>query len=383
MKQAIHFGGGNIGRGFIGELLVRSGYEVMFVDVAEALVDEINARRAYDIEIVGDTPKRIHVEHVKAINSGTHLEELLDAFAAADIVTTAIGPNILKFIAPNIAKGLTRRLEKTAAPLNIIACENMVGGSTVLKNFVYEHLTDDVKEKADRCIGFPDAAVDRIVPVQHNEDPLLVQVEPFAEWDVDRNGAVGEPPAIEGLTWVDNLAAYIERKLFSVNTGHASIAYMAYLKGIEDIAAAMRDEEIVSFVRRVWAETSALLVEKYGFDREKHAAYIRTAEERFKNPHLSDAVTRVARGPKRKLGPQDRLVSPAVQLMQLGRQPEALATVIAAALRFDYADDPEAVEVQGYVKVHGFEAALTHFTEIPTGSELFKLIVEKNAALGA
>ena len=381
MKQAIHFGGGNIGRGFIGELLVRSGYEVTFVDVAEALVDEINARRSYDIEVVGNAPKTIHVAHVKAINSNVNLEELLDAFVTADIVTTAIGPNILKFIAPNIAKGLARRVEKNETPLNIIACENMVGGSTVLKNFVYEHLDESTKEKVMRCIGFPDAAVDRIVPIQHNEDPLLVKVEPFAEWDVDRKGVVGSEPQIEGLTWVDNLEAYIERKLFSVNTGHASIAYMAYLKGIEDIASAMKDEEIVSFVRRVWAETSELLIEKYGFDREKHAAYIRTAEERFTNPHLSDAVTRVARGPKRKLGVKDRLVSPAAQLIERGRKPEALATVIAAALRFDFVDDPEAVEVQGYIKEHGFEKALMHFTEIPPGSELFNLILDKNAEL--
>jgi len=381
MKQAIHFGGGNIGRGFIGELLVRSGYEVTFVDVAEALVDEINARRSYDIEVVGDDPRTIHVEHVKAINSNVNLEELLDAFVTVDIVTTAIGPNILKFIAPNIAKGLARRVEKNETPLNIIACENMVGGSTVLKNFVYEHLDESTKEKVMRCIGFPDAAVDRIVPIQHNEDPLLVKVEPFAEWDVDRKGVVGSEPQIEGLTWVDDLEAYIERKLFSVNTGHASIAYMAYLKGIEDIASAMKDEEIVSFVRRVWAETSELLIEKYGFDREKHAAYIRTAEERFTNPHLSDAVTRVARGPKRKLGVKDRLVSPAAQLIERGRKPEALATVIAAALRFDFVDDPEAVEVQGYIKEHGFEKALMHFTEIPPGSELFNLILDKNAEL--
>ncbi|ERJ96060.1 mannitol dehydrogenase domain protein [Selenomonas sp. oral taxon 892 str. F0426] len=381
MKQAIHFGGGNIGRGFIGELLVRSGYEVTFVDVAEALVDEINARRSYDIEVVGNAPKTIHVAHVKAINSNVNLEELLDAFVTADIVTTAIGPNILKFIAPNIAKGLARRVEKNETPLNIIACENMVGGSTVLKNFVYEHLDESTKEKVMRCIGFPDAAVDRIVPIQHNEDPLLVKVEPFAEWDVDRKGVVGSEPQIEGLTWVDDLEAYIERKLFSVNTGHASIAYMAYLKGIEDIASAMKDEEIVSFVRRVWAETSELLIEKYGFDREKHAAYIRTAEERFTNPHLSDAVTRVARGPKRKLGVKDRLVSPAAQLIERGRKPEALATVIAAALRFDFVDDPEAVEVQGYIKEHGFEKALMHFTEIPPGSELFNLILDKNAEL--
>ena len=381
MKQAIHFGGGNIGRGFIGELLVRSGYEVTFVDVADALVHEINVRRSYDIEVVGNEPKTIHVEHVRAINSNTNSEELLDAFVTADIVTTAIGPNILKFIAPHIAQGIMRRVAKNEAPLNIIACENMVGGSTVLKNFVYEHLADGMKEQVKRCIGFPDAAVDRIVPIQHNEDPLLVKVEPFCEWDVDRKGVVGTEPRIEGLTWVDNLTAYIERKLFSVNTGHASIAYLAYLKGIGDIATAMQDEGIVSFVRCVWAETSELLIGKYGFDREKHAAYIRTVEERFKNPHLSDAVTRVARGPKRKLGAKDRLVSPASQLMERGGKPETLATVIAAALHFDYGDDPEAVEVQNYVKEHGFAEAITHFTEIPAGSGLFNLILAKNAEL--
>ena len=181
MKKAVHFGAGNIGRGFIGQLLAKSGYEIIFVDVAEALVNDINELKKYHIQIVGDQPERILVEHVSAINSNTHLEDLLDAIVEADIVTTAIGPNILKFIAPNIAKGLTRRVAKTDAPLNIIACENMVGGSTVLKNFVYESLDEDTKKKVDACIGFPDAAVDRIVPLQQNEEKLLVQVEPYAE----------------------------------------------------------------------------------------------------------------------------------------------------------------------------------------------------------
>ena len=376
MKKAIHFGGGNIGRGFIGELLVRSGYEVTFVDVNGALVDEINRRRAYDIEIVGTQPTKIHVENVRAINSDTNLEELMAAFETVDIVTTAIGPNILKFIAPNIAKGITRRLVVNEAPLNIIACENMVGGSTVLKNFVYEHLTDEISAQADKLIGFPDAAVDRIVPIQHNEDMLLVKVEPYAEWDVDSRGVKGEQPLIEGLTWTDNLASYIERKLFSVNTGHAAIAYLAYQKGIKDIAAAMKDDEIVEFVRAVWQETSTLLIAKYDFDKEKHQAYIAATEERFKNPRLSDEVTRVGRGPKRKLSPADRLVAPARELAERGHKPAALARAIALALRFDFPDDPEAVEVQEYIRANGIDAAITHFTGIEESTNLFKLIAD-------
>ena len=63
--------------------------------------------------------------------------------------------------------------------LDVIACENMIGGSQHLKEEVYSHLDDDVKAFADEYIGFPNAAVDRIVPLQKHDDPLLVSVEEF------------------------------------------------------------------------------------------------------------------------------------------------------------------------------------------------------------
>ena len=373
MKKAVHFGAGNIGRGFIGLLLSQAGYHVTFVDVAAPLVDDINTLGKYNVQIFGEAEKTL-VENVSAINSNENLDALLDAIVEADIITTAIGPNILKFIAPNIAKGLTKRVATNKRPLNIIACENMVGGSTVLKNFVYENLSDDVKPEVEKLIGFPDAAVDRIVPLQKNDEKLLVKVEPYAEWDVDSRGVVGELPEIKGMTLVDNLGAYIERKLFTVNTGHASIAYFAYQKGLPDISTAMRDEDIVAAARAVWAETSALLVDKYNFDVITHQKYVMTTEARFKNPAISDEVTRVARGPKRKLAASDRLVSPAIQLIERGRKPVALAKVIAAALKFDYAEDKEAVEVQDFIKANGIDAAITHFTSITPYSKLFELI---------
>ena len=375
MKKAVHFGAGNIGRGFIGLLLSQAGYHVSFVDVAAPLVDDINTLGKYNVQIFGEAEKTL-VENVSAINSNENLDALLDAIVEADIVTTAIGPNILKFIAPNIAKGLTKRVAVNKTPLNIIACENMVGGSTVLKNFVYENLADDVKPEVQKLIGFPDAAVDRIVPLQKNDEKLLVKVEPYAEWDVDSRGVVGEIPAIKGMTLVDNLGAYIERKLFTVNTGHASIAYLAYQKGYADMSKAMQDEEIVAAARAVWAETSALLIDKYKFAPAVHQKYVATTEARFKNPNLSDEVTRVARGPKRKLSAADRLVSPATQLIERGLVPYALAKVIAAALKFDYAEDKEAVEVQDFIKANGIDAAITNFTGATADSKLFALIKE-------
>ena len=39
MPSSVVFGAGNIGRGFIGQLFSESGYEVIFVDVDEPLID--------------------------------------------------------------------------------------------------------------------------------------------------------------------------------------------------------------------------------------------------------------------------------------------------------------------------------------------------------
>ena len=39
--NAVMYGGGNIGRGFIGALLSQSGYRVTFIDVAAPVVEHL------------------------------------------------------------------------------------------------------------------------------------------------------------------------------------------------------------------------------------------------------------------------------------------------------------------------------------------------------
>ena len=376
MKQAVHFGAGNIGRGFIGLLLSKSGYHVTFIDIIDELVDDINTLKKYPVQITGK-PEKIFVENVSAIDSDRNdvaVEAVVEAIVDADIITTAIGPNALKFIAENIAQGLKRRLAKNKKPLNIIACENMFGSSTALKNFVYAKLSDDIKSELDKFVGFPDAAVDRIVPNQIGGEKLLVTVEDFEEWDIDAAQVVGDLSDIQGLTIVENLNAYIDRKIFTINTGHAAIAYLAYQKGIADISSAMKDAEILETARDVWAETSALLIEKYKFAPAAHRRYVQVTENRFANPYLSDEVSRVARSPKRKLSANDRIISPASQLIERGILPETLAKVAAAAFKFDFAEDTDAVEIQNFIKEKGIDAAISKYTGLNSDSKLFQMI---------
>jgi mannitol-1-phosphate 5-dehydrogenase len=372
---AVHFGAGNIGRGFIGKQLVESGYKVCFVDVNQALVADINEKKQYTVLLATDLQESFLIQGVEAID-GNNLDEVAKAIAAADLVTTAVGPNILKHIAPAIAQGIALRLTTNPRPLQVIACENMIGGSTQLKEFVLPLLSDEERKGAAKYVGFPDSAVDRIVPIQSHEDKLKVIVEPFFEWIVDESQIIGPKPSIEGLTYVPHLLPYIERKLFTVNTGHCYAAYLGYHYGFQTIDQAMHNETIYNEVKHVLEETGKLLVTKHGMDPSEHEQYIAKILKRFTNKHLADEVTRVGRSPIRKLSPNDRLTGPAKQAYDLGLEYVHLTKAIAAAFRFDYTLDPEAVEIVAYIDANGIQSAVEHYTGISNQHPLSDQIIK-------
>jgi mannitol-1-phosphate/altronate dehydrogenase len=69
VKTAVMYGAGGIGRGFLGQLLSESGYEVVFVDVVDAIVARLNADRAYPIRFVSNTGTRdVEVRNVRAVH---------------------------------------------------------------------------------------------------------------------------------------------------------------------------------------------------------------------------------------------------------------------------------------------------------------------------
>jgi mannitol-1-phosphate 5-dehydrogenase len=379
--KAVHFGAGNIGRGFIGLLLSQAGYQVTFVDVNEAFVSQLQARGEYPVTLASDGQETVIVKNVTALSSVTHADEVAAAIAEADLVTTAVGVSILKHIAGVVAEGISRRVAVTSAPLHVIACENAIGGSAQLQELVYAKLDEAARTKADASVAFPNAAVDRIVPLQQHEDILKVVVEPFYEWVVDSSQMIPGYTPVEGVHYVDNLEPYIERKLFTVNTGHCSAAYLGFLRGYETIQQAMADEALTAQVREVLEETGAVLIQKHGFDEAEHSKYIDKILERFRNPALTDEVSRVGRSPLRKLSPNDRLVSPAQQAYDRGFSYAALTRSMAGALLFNVSDDPEAVELQGAIAELGVSAALAKYTGIAADHPIHQSAMEQYAKL--
>ena len=380
MKKAVQFGAGNIGRGFIGTLLSQAGYHVTFADVAEPIIDKINADKTYTVHVMDVACEDQPITEISGVNSTK--PEAVDVIAGADLVTTAVGLVILPRIAPTIAAAIEKRqADGVKEPMNIIACENAIRASSQLKEAVYGALSDAGKAYADEYIGFPDCAVDRIVPPVKSENFIDVVVESYYEWDVERAGFKGEIPEIAGMSLVDDLMAYIERKLFTLNTGHCITAYLGKLRGLPTIDKAIADPDIFATVFAAMQESGAGLIKKHGFDAEKHAAYIEKIISRFKNPYLQDDVTRVGREPLRKLSPTDRLIKPLTTAAGYGLPVDHLITGVGAALRYDNPEDKQSAELQDKIAEKGVRAAAAEATGL-TDEGLLDAIVEAYNKLG-
>lgn len=373
--KAVHFGAGNIGRGFIGLLLHDAGYEVVFADVADELIDRLGASDQYTVHEVGEGGRDRVVDRYRAVNSRTDAATLAAELADADVLTTAVGPNVLRFIAPHVLQALRDR-SPDAAPLAVMACENAIDATSMLRAET-EHLAGpDEWVELERRAVFANTAVDRIVPGQPEAAGLDVTVETFSEWAIERPPFGDAPPPIPGAHFVDRLGPYIERKLFTVNTGHASTAYFGFLAGHRRIADALADPSVAERVERVLGETSALIVAKHGFTDEEQASYRATILGRFRNEALPDTVERVGRQPIRKLGRRERFIAPAAELAERGLPVDGLLDAVEAALGFDVPADPESVELQERLRTDAAAAIVHEVCEIQAGHPLHDRLVE-------
>ena len=335
--KAVMYGGGNIGRGFIGATLSQSGYEVTFIDVAEPVVQALQEKHCYPVRYVSSEGyEDVVIENVTAVN-GNDAESAAEAIATCDIMATAVGARILKFIVPNIVTGLRRRWARTDAPLNIIICENLNDANKILEGMLKEQLSEDEKKLFDARVGLVEASIGRMVPVQTDEmkdgDPMRVCVERYGFVPVDKAAFKGAVPEIKNMVPFEPFDFFIKRKLFIHNMGHATCAYLGDLLGLTYIYEAIAVPEIRIIVQNAMLESALALSKRYGASLADLQVHITDLLGRFTNAALKDTCKRVGGDPARKLGPDDRLIGAARLAMDEGVTPAYIAVGAAAGLR--------------------------------------------------
>ena len=373
MKKAVCIGAGQFGRGVIGMLLEQSGYHVIFADVNEAVIDDINTRGEYTVRRIDRHDSTVTVQNISAVSSLS--PALVDACASCDILCTCTGLTALPKVAPAIAESIVRRKQAGFTGwLNILACENALGGSTILKKLVLSHLQQEDAEYLEEHFGFPDCAIDGIIPPVRNALPADVTAEEYYEWDALKSGFRGPLPDIRGLHIVEDLSPYLERKLFTLNGPNAVTGAFGWRKGYRTVQESLDDPEIYATVWEMMEEAGAMLSCRHGFTPEEMLDYRTFIMNRFRNEHIIDSCERVSREPLRKLASHDRIIAAMNYAHGFGIETPAYYKGIAELLHYSNPNDAQSLEMQQLIGTLGVRKALESISDIPAESREAALV---------
>jgi Mannitol-1-phosphate/altronate dehydrogenases len=375
MKQAVMYGAGNIGRGFIGQLFFESGYETTFIDVNMQIIDRLNKDHEYPLKLVSsDGVEDVIVKKVKGVD-GRDINAVANAIASADVFATAVGVNILPFIVSPLVAGFRKRWEMgNFVPLNIIICENLIDANRYLEKLIKETLTDEEKSTFDKTIGLVEASIGRMVPAvspeMQNGNILTACAEPFKELPVDKDAIIGETPEIVAMIPSTPFEYHIQKKLFLHNLGHATTAYFGYLKQYAYIYEAIDDQEIFHLAKKAMSESSLALSKEHGIAFSEIEKSRDNLLDRFSNTRLKDTIERVGKDPIRKLSDNDRLVGAALLCQKHEISSKYIAIAIAAGFLFAPDSDENAQKVQASIQNDGIKKAICMYTHLDESNAL-------------
>jgi mannitol-1-phosphate 5-dehydrogenase len=346
MPEILIFGAGNIGRAFIGQVFSANGWNVVFADINQNIINLLNQRGSYPVVVKqeGKADRNIIVNKVSAV-SVTDKEEIYNRIVNADILATSVGKNSLSHVAPIIAEGLQRRIQDGCSPIDLILAENIHEGKKMLEIELRKYLPNDFDLRSN--LGIVQTSIGKMVPLVTEEDladnPLAVASEEYNELILDKVSFLNDVPRCTEINAVNNIEAYVDRKLFIHNLGHAAAAYIGNQKFPEEkyLANILEDSEVYNFVKAAMNESAAALMCLYPavFSSKELLSYVEDLLRRFRNRKLGDTVFRVGRDLRRKLNVNDRILGAILNCEQAGTSWSAIGRVFIAALEFSAADE--------------------------------------------
>ena len=317
MKKAIHFGAGNIGRGFIGPVLQDNNYEVIFVDVDERLIDKLNTSKEYKVFKLGNTKDNsINVQNVSAV-SLNNFSAISDILNEATLISSSVGPKFVQDVFDVINKVQFKN------EVTFIAFENMYrASSTVQKN----------SEASNPNLTVIDAVVDKIIPPQ-KKGSLDIIVENYGSIILDESKT--KPLEISDIVKYGHYEEEFIKKLWLLNGLHLQLAYFGISKGYKYIHEIYKSDEGKEFAIKASSELMnafSLYAKKYD-DIEEFSLNI---NDRFSSDTINDELLRIARNPKIKFSENERFAKPLDILIQNDQPVESFKRIIDLLQKIDY-----------------------------------------------
>ena len=377
--KALVYGAGKIARGFIGQLLAKSNYQIVFVDVDLELISLLNQEKSYIVHVLGDESLNTKVKNFKALHVN-EIESIAIEMEDVSLVFTSVGGKNLFQIGIIIAEVWKKTL-KHISPTNYITCENWKDAVVELRNGIFASLNQQEQESFLKTNGISEAVVMRIStePAEENlkQEPLGQWVQNYWELPINSETFLGEAPKVEGITLKEKFQHFLEQKMYTNNTSNALIAYYGSLLGYRIVAEASNSPQVLPLLEQIYAEINETLIAEFGVSESEQISLAEMAKNKYMDWEIVDTVERHAKDPIRKLGPNDRLIAPARMALKHGVKVDAMIVAIVSAMYYRNENDEGSSTLFSMRKESGNESILKSICGLSSEEDLYSLVLNK------
>lgn len=387
--KAMILGAGRIGRGFVSELMHANDVNITFFDASDVMVEKLNEKKEYTIHVLGAEELNTHMNDVTAYRI-YDIDALSSCWKETDFLFTACGGKNMGNVGETLAKAFQILVKEDAVHVsNIVTCENWIDPAKDLKEAILANLNEEERALFEANVGVSEAVIMCTGTGAPDPDKVVNEMDTWVQnmryLPIDRDRIQGTPPEWEYVEFVNDFGNLLKQKIYTNNTSVATVSYLGKLKGLTYVADAANDPEIEPILDQVYEEINYALIHGMGINEESQLKFSKTAKAKYTDRAIVDVVTRIARDPIRKLGPEDRFIGPMTFALSAGIKPEAIALGAAAALYFDNPEDPDAQRLKEIRETKGVDYVLETISKIDPQGELAMLIkeaVEKLKAKG-
>lgn len=310
-------GAGGSGRGFIARLLQDEDVKLCFVDRDRELVEALNKKGEYKIQ-VGSGTSKIVISNYEAFVPDE--EKAVVRAAQADWIFTAVGEENLK----DLVSFLERVAEKRGRPVRIVACENGVAPKLAFRKALKG-------SKAQNSIITQGVIFCTSIPERKGSLDIISEDYPELPYDIDEELFRLPFAHFPATPHLDRL---LQRKIYTYNCLSACISYLgAYLK-YDIYSDAANDALIRQYCGLLLSGLNRTLCRSMNVAPKEQFEFSRRALKKFSNPNISDTIQKNARSVVRKLSPTERIMGPMKLMEQYGEDTFVLRLVAAAALLY-------------------------------------------------
>ena len=377
-------GAGRSGRGMLGELFDRDGWQLIFADNDTQLVEGLRKQNYYTVQMTDlstNENQERRIENFKVLDTVNDYDEYINAIINADYVATALKPDAFEQVAKDLAAAVARLADlKLNKKVLVTLGANYVGlyhtFDTLIRKAldtelipVYEASMCLIMSIVNRKNLLPDTAhktEDQYRIIGDNKPVLRVEDLPLLH-------EKAELPTFFRLEKDLDLAMVY--KIWTGNLVQCSMAFVALKDGIEYTNEAAHHPKASLYAYYAAVEGYNGVAAEYHLPPRSDEEAKKTVTI-FRNEEFQDSLHRIAREPIRKFGRNDRFLGPAFCCIKHGIVPYYITKCLAYGFFYYNEHDSQSVELRRQIENEGIEQVIQSCCSLHLEAEYDSIIYQ-------